>query len=76
MAKVCKKFDSVAKILPNKETVRIQVRVLRLWKVHAFLNPTETSSIEMVMVDEKVSIWLCLFFCFKFNKHGIWFILF
>ncbi|KAK2397627.1 replication protein A 70 kDa DNA-binding subunit C [Trifolium repens] len=31
----------------------IQVRVLRLWKVSAFLNPSETSSIEMVLVDEK-----------------------
>ncbi|KAK2397209.1 replication protein A 70 kDa DNA-binding subunit C [Trifolium repens] len=53
MAKVCKRFDSIAEILPDKETVRIQVRVLKLWKVPAFLNPAETSSIEMVLVDEK-----------------------
>jgi hypothetical protein len=58
MAKVCRKFDSIAEILPDKETVRIQVRVLKLWKVPAFLNPTETSSIEMVLVDEKVINWI------------------
>ncbi|KAK2383282.1 Transcription initiation factor IIF, beta subunit [Trifolium repens] len=54
MAKVCKRFDSIAEILPDKETVRIQVRVLKLWKVPAFPNLAETSSIEMVLVDEKV----------------------
>jgi hypothetical protein len=57
MAKVSKKFDSVAEILPNKDSIWIQVMVLRLWKVPAFLNPAETSSIVMVLVDEKVSIW-------------------
>jgi hypothetical protein len=62
MAKVCKRFDSIAEILPDKETVRIQVRVLKLWKVPAFLNPAETSSIEMVLVDEKVIDWLLLIF--------------
>ncbi|MCI48337.1 replication factor A protein, partial [Trifolium medium] len=54
MAKVCKKFDSVAEILPNKDSVRIKVCVLHLWKVPAFLNPFETSSIGMVLVDENV----------------------
>ncbi|KAK2364732.1 replication factor A protein [Trifolium repens] len=53
MAKVSKKFDNVAEILPNKDSIRIQVMVLRLWKVPAFLNPAETSSIVMVLVDEK-----------------------
>jgi hypothetical protein len=62
MAKVCKRFDSIAEILPDKETVRIQVRVLKLWKVPAFLNLAETSSIEMVLVDEKVIDWLLLIF--------------
>ncbi|GAU50342.1 hypothetical protein TSUD_409270 [Trifolium subterraneum] len=33
--------------------------VLRLWKVPAFLNPSEFSSIEMVLVDEKVSVSYC-----------------
>ncbi|KAK2411272.1 replication protein A 70 kDa DNA-binding subunit B [Trifolium repens] len=53
MAKVCKKFDDVCEIVPTQEYVRIQVRVLRLWKVPVFLIPGETSSIEMVLVDEK-----------------------
>jgi hypothetical protein len=47
-------FDDIADILPGKENVCINVRVLRLWKVHAFLNPSESSSIEMVLVDQKV----------------------
>jgi hypothetical protein len=62
MAKVCKRFDSIAEILPDKETVRIQVRVLKLWKVPAFLNPAETRSIEMVLVDEKVIDWMLINF--------------
>jgi hypothetical protein len=37
------------------------VRVLRLWKVPAFLNPTETSSIEMVLVDKKVTVIFTIF---------------
>ncbi|XP_045797524.1 replication protein A 70 kDa DNA-binding subunit-like [Trifolium pratense] len=53
MAKVCKKFDSVSEILPNKDCVRIKVRVLRIWKTSSFLNPSEVNSIEMVLVDEK-----------------------
>jgi hypothetical protein len=59
MSKVCKKFDVVAEIMPNKGFVRIKVRVLRLWKVPAFLNPSEISSIEMILIDEKVLI-LCI----------------
>ncbi|KAK2410313.1 replication protein A 70 kDa DNA-binding subunit B [Trifolium repens] len=53
MAKVCKKFDDVSEIVPTQEYVRIQVRVLRLWKVPVFLIPGETSSIDMVLVDER-----------------------
>jgi hypothetical protein len=37
--KVDAKFDDVADILPGKENVHIKVRVLRLWKFPAFLNP-------------------------------------
>jgi hypothetical protein len=54
MAKVCKKFDDVSEIVPTQEYVQIQVRVLRLWKVPVFLIPGETSSIDMVLVDERV----------------------
>ncbi|KAK2360832.1 replication protein A 70 kDa DNA-binding subunit [Trifolium repens] len=51
--KVDAKFDDVADILPGKENVHIKVRVLRLRKFPAFLNPCEFSSLEMVLVDEK-----------------------
>ncbi|GAU39160.1 hypothetical protein TSUD_147820 [Trifolium subterraneum] len=51
--KVDEMFNDVADILPGREDVQIKVRVLRLWKVSAFLNPIETSSIEMILVDEK-----------------------
>ncbi|KAK2454097.1 replication protein A 70 kDa DNA-binding subunit C [Trifolium repens] len=53
MAKVCKKFDDLADILPNQGSIRIKVRVLRLWKIPSFLNPSEISSIEMVLIDDK-----------------------
>jgi hypothetical protein len=56
MAKVCKKFDDVAEVVPNQGSVRIKVRVLRLWKIPSFLNPSEISSIEMVLIGEKVLI--------------------
>jgi hypothetical protein len=54
MAKVCKKFDDVADMLPNQGSARIKVRVLRLSKIPSFLNPSKISSIEMVLIDEKV----------------------
>ncbi|WJX38287.1 hypothetical protein P8452_25966 [Trifolium repens] len=47
------KFDAIADIHPDKEDIRINVRVLRLWKVPTFLNPSENGSIEMVLVDDK-----------------------
>jgi hypothetical protein len=53
--KVDSKFDDVTDILPDKENVRIKVKVIRLWKVPAFLNPCESSSLELVLIDEKVS---------------------
>jgi hypothetical protein len=48
-------FDYLAEVVPGRESWRIKVRVLRMWKVPAFLNPSESNSIEMVLVDEKVS---------------------
>ncbi|KAK2402471.1 replication protein A 70 kDa DNA-binding subunit C [Trifolium repens] len=48
------KFNDIADKLPGREDVCIDVRILRLWKLPAFLNPTEASSIEMVLVDKKV----------------------
>jgi hypothetical protein len=62
------KFDAIADIHPDKEDIRINVRVLRLWKVPTFLNPSENGSIEMVLVDDKVIFILylafSLFMCF------------
>jgi hypothetical protein len=53
------KFDSLHEILPGRESWRIKVRVLRMWKVPGFINPSEPNSMEMVLVDEKV--WICFF---------------
>ncbi|KAK2414171.1 replication protein A 70 kDa DNA-binding subunit C [Trifolium repens] len=47
------KFDDVADISSGKDNFCIRVRVVRLWKVPAFLNPSEYSSLEMVLIDEK-----------------------
>jgi hypothetical protein len=54
------KFDAIADIVPGNENFRIKVRVVRVWKVPAFLNPSESVSLEMVLIDEKVrSLQLC-----------------
>ncbi|GAU42929.1 hypothetical protein TSUD_283520 [Trifolium subterraneum] len=47
-------YGKVADRVPGKENVRIKVSVLRLWKVPAFLNLSEYSSIEMVLFGEKI----------------------
>jgi hypothetical protein len=60
--KVELQFADLADILPGKENVRIRVRIVCIWKVPAFLNPSESSSIEMVLVDEKVSFFMCQFY--------------
>jgi hypothetical protein len=52
---VDEKCVDVAEILPRKEDANIKVRVVRMWKVPAFLNPSETNSLEMVLIDAKVS---------------------
>lgn len=48
-----KSFDCLADIVPGCENWRIQVRVLRMWEVPAFLKPDETNSLEMVLIDHK-----------------------
>ncbi|CAJ2635312.1 unnamed protein product [Trifolium pratense] len=50
---VCSAFDDIADLVPGKERVRIKARIVRLWKVPAFLNPNESGSIELVLVDHK-----------------------
>ncbi|KAK2426302.1 replication factor A protein [Trifolium repens] len=47
------KFDDVADLLPGNENVNIRVKVVRLWRVPAFFNHSETSSVEMVLIDHK-----------------------
>ncbi|KAK2424455.1 replication factor A protein [Trifolium repens] len=51
MAKTGKKFTALCDILPEKEGIHIKVRVLRLWKVPTFLNPSETGLTEMILLD-------------------------
>ncbi|WJX10211.1 hypothetical protein P8452_00961 [Trifolium repens] len=43
----------VDEILPGKEDVVIWVRVVRMWKAPGFLNPFETNSLKMVLIDAK-----------------------
>jgi hypothetical protein len=49
------KFIDVAEISPGNEGAIIRVRVVRMWKTAGFLNPSETNSLEMVLIDAKVS---------------------
>jgi hypothetical protein len=49
-------FDNQANLLLGKVNMRIKVRVIHLWKVPAFLKPSEYSSLEFVWVDEKVGV--------------------
>jgi hypothetical protein len=60
------KFDDVSEIIPGKENFHLKVRFVRVWKVPAF-NLYESSSLEMVLVDKKVSISLPHDFIIVFN---------
>jgi hypothetical protein len=42
------------------EKVHIKARVVRMRKVPAFLNPSESISLEMVLIDVKVSYFYIL----------------
>ncbi|CAJ2650592.1 unnamed protein product [Trifolium pratense] len=48
------KFDDIADIVGGRVNVCIKAKVVRLVKVPGFLSPFETSTIEMVLADEKV----------------------
>jgi hypothetical protein len=48
-------FDMLGSVSPGKETWRIKVRVLRLWTASSFMKPDQPNSLEMVLIDEKVS---------------------
>jgi hypothetical protein len=51
-----KSFDALSDVVPGRDTWRIKVRVVRVWEVPTFLNPLQTNSIELVLVDDKVCI--------------------
>jgi hypothetical protein len=57
-------FDSLSAVMPEREGWCFKVRVLRMWEVPSFLNPEQPNSIEMVLIDEKVSklFILCVVF--------------
>jgi hypothetical protein len=54
----------VSEILPGKENASIKVRIVRMWKAPAFLKPTETNSLEMVLIDSKVSFYKFHYFVY------------
>ncbi|GAU22477.1 hypothetical protein TSUD_295960 [Trifolium subterraneum] len=45
-AKHTAKFNDISEIDGGKEDLRIKARVIRMWKVPAFSNPSEYSSLE------------------------------
>jgi hypothetical protein len=58
-------FDLLGAVTPGKDSWRFKVRVLRLWNTYSFLKPDVVNSLEMVLIDEKVSLLkfkLILFF--------------
>jgi len=54
-------FDSVGDVKIGRDSWRLRVRVLRLWRVPSFKNPEQAISLEMVLVDEKVRFIFILF---------------
>jgi hypothetical protein len=49
------KYDNVVDLNPLKKNMQIKVRVIRLWKMPAYNNPSEFFSLEMVLCDKLVS---------------------
>jgi hypothetical protein len=75
--KIDSKFDDVAEILPGKENVHIKARVIRLWKLPAFINLCESNLLELVLIDEKVSyfycaVMFCSFLLFLLSHSFVW----
>jgi len=69
------KYDNVVDLNPLKKNMQIKVRVIRLWKMPAYNNPSEFFSLEMVLCDKSVSSFSCPMFpnlfC-KFIVSVIW----
>jgi hypothetical protein len=47
-------FDMFCDVVPGRENWNFKVRVLRMWSIDSFMKPGEISSLEMVLIDEKV----------------------
>jgi hypothetical protein len=47
-------FDMLCDVVPGCEPWKFKVRVLRMWSINSFMKPGEISSLEMVLIDEKV----------------------
>ncbi|XP_056688013.1 uncharacterized protein [Spinacia oleracea] len=52
-------FTPIHTINPSIENLTIQARVIRLWTVPAFNNPSERYTIEMVLLDAEEKKWSC-----------------
>ncbi|KAF7812314.1 replication factor A protein [Senna tora] len=43
----------IQEICPGRFDWKTKVRILSLWKVHGFSNPSEISYVDMIVIDEK-----------------------
>lgn len=48
----------IAEIAPGKVDWKFQARVIRLWTVPNMKNNDEINSLEMLLLDEHVIVWL------------------
>lgn len=56
------KVNFISDITPMKETWKIRVQIVRLWKIPSLENLSKIKGIEMVLMDEKVYFLLSSFF--------------
>lgn len=47
-------MPSIAQIVPGKIDWSLSVRVIRLWIVPEFKNPSNPNTLEMILLDKKV----------------------
>jgi hypothetical protein len=47
-------FDMLYDVVPGRDSWKFKVRVLHMWSIDSFMKPGEISSLEMVLIDEKV----------------------
>ncbi|KAK7281062.1 hypothetical protein RIF29_08726 [Crotalaria pallida] len=50
------KFDALKSVMPQREAFCFLVRIDRLWVVPGFINPDQAMAIEMVFLDQHVSL--------------------